>query len=414
VTQELRLTSPQDQKISWILGGYYYDLTAYNRSRSARFDFPAHRVNDPVYPAPANHRQYSLSSWDQDSESKAIFGNTRIRFTDDFSLILGLRQTWESKDITISSLTYNATHFNYESEGGWFLPGGIIFTPSGLNRQATVRSKKNDWSEFTWDITPEYRFNDDLLGYVRIAKGFRSGGFNSSLNNGQIYETDPEILIDYELGLKSTLLDGQLTLNTAVFHYDIENLALNIQRAFYNTTTETWTTSALGQSDGKVTGIELEVDALITSNWRANGSVGYLKSEYTNFLYNIGGAGPFDASGNSFYRTPEVSVRLGTDYTVQLSPGNLILSTDWSYRCRIYHNATVQHDPRQETPGYWIGNVRLRYTPHSGNWEVAAYANNVLDEVSVYLRMIPNPNSGTQSTNFSQPRTYGLSATWRY
>ncbi len=414
VTQELRLTSPQDKDVSWILGAYYYDLTAHNRSRSARFDFAPSEVADPTWPAPANYRQYSLSSWDQDSESKAIFGNTRIRFTDDLSLIVGLRQTWESKEITISSTTWRANHFDYLSEGGWYLPGGIVFTAAGLNVQPTVRSRKQDWSEFTWDITPEYRFSKDVLGYARIAKGFRSGGFNSSINNGQVYETDPEILTAYELGLKTALLDGRLTLNTALFHYDIDNLSLNIQRAFWNETTSTWTTSALGQSDGEVTGIEFEADALVTGNWRVTGSLGYLKSKYTDFLYNIGGAGPFDASGNSFYRTPELSVRLGTDYTVPLSVGDLILSTDWSYRSKIYHNATVQHDPRQETPGYWIGNARVRFAPHDRKWEVAAYANNVLDEVSVYLRQIANPNSGTQGNTFSQARSYGASITWNF
>ncbi len=414
VTQELRLTSPQDQRLSWILGAYYYDLTAHNRSRTARFDFAPSEVSDPTYPAPANYRQYSLSSWDQDSESKAVFGNARFCFTDDLSLIVGLRQTWEEKEITISSTTYRATHFNYLSQNGWYLPGGIAFTAAGLNVQPTVVGNEKDWSEFTWDVTPEYRFSPNVLGYGRIAKGFRSGGFNSSINNGQVYETDPETLIAYELGLKTSLFDDRLTLNTALFHYDIENIALNIQRAFWNSTTSTWTTSALGQSDGQVTGIEFEADSQVTSNWHLGGSLGYLQSKYTDFLYNIGGAGPFDASGNSFYRTPELSFRVDTDYTIPFSFGDLILSTDWSYRSKIYHNATVQHDPRQETPGYWIGNVRARYAPSDRAWEVAAYANNVLDEVSIYLRQIANPNSGTQPNSFSQARSYGVSVTWNF
>src|SRR5690606_16226286 len=37
VSQEIRLTSPKDQALSWIVGAYYYKLDATSETRSARF-----------------------------------------------------------------------------------------------------------------------------------------------------------------------------------------------------------------------------------------------------------------------------------------------------------------------------------------------------------------------------------------
>lgn len=404
VSQEIRLTSPRDQRLSWIVGAYYYNLDAVNESRAARFAVGTTR------------ERYSESSWDQDAVSKAIFGNLKYQLNDKASITAGLRYTEEEKDITETALTVTDTATSdrvaFASENGWFLPGGVTLAPefSAITRI----SKSNTWDQITWDLTPEYRFSDDLLGYLRIATGFRSGGFNQSINNDDIIETNPETLTDYEAGIKSAWLEGQLTLNAAVFYYDIKNLQLNIQRAFLNTSTNTYTTSAAGESDGNVKGIELEFNALPTLNWRVGGSLGYLKSEYTDFIYYIGDGGPFDASGNSFYRTPEVSVRLDTDYRIPLASGNIILATDWSYRSRVYHNATVQNDPLQETPGYWVGNARVSYEPANGQWSFTAFVNNVTDKSPVFLRQIANPNTRAQPNSISPPQTWGVRVNYNF
>jgi iron complex outermembrane receptor protein len=404
VSQELRLTSPKDQKLSWILGAYHYNLDAQSETRTARFA------------AGTTREQFANISWDQQSISNALFGNVKYKFDEKASITVGARYTEEEKDILETALTVTDTatsdRVTFVSQDGWFLPGGVSLLPAFAN--PTVVEKDNTWDQFTWDVTPEYRFNEDLLGYFRIATGFRSGGFNQAITNGDIVETKPEKLTDYEAGLKSSWFDGQLTVNTAVFYYDIKSLQLNIQRAFLNTSTNTYTTSAAGESDGTIKGIEVEFNALASVNWRVGGSVGYLKSEYKDFVYFIGGGGPFDASGNQFYRTPELSVRLDTDYTIPLADGNIILATDWSYRSRVYHNATVQNDPLQETPGYWNGSVRASYETADGNWKFTGFVNNVTDKSPVFLRQIANPNTGTQPNSFSAPRTWGVQVNYKF
>ncbi|MFC5768344.1 TonB-dependent receptor [Thauera sinica] len=405
-TQELRLTSPKDRDLSWLVGAYYYRLQIDTGSRSARFQSGTTR------------EQYSESSLDQFSTSAALFGNVNYKFTDKVSLGVGARYTRETKEITLTSLTAtdtagNANIVNFVNQNGWFLPGGV--TGSGVAGVAPLSlSAKQENHRFTWDVTPQYRFSDNVLGYARIATGFRSGGFNQSISNGQIIETSPERLIDYELGLKTSWLDGRLVANGALYHYDIKDLQLNIQRAYLNTSTNTYTTSAAGSSDGTVTGFELSVDAQATRDWHVAASLGLLRSEYKNFTYNIGSGGPFDASGNEFYRTPRTSFRLDTDYTFRFASGRLILGTDWTYRSKIYFNATVQDDPVQELPGYWKGNVRATWQAPNRAWQLTAFVNNVTDVDHAFLRQIYNPNTRSYPASFDAPRTWGLQATVKF
>jgi iron complex outermembrane receptor protein len=192
-----------------------------------------------------------------------------------------------------------------------------------------------------------------------------------------------------------------------VFYYDIKNLALNIQQIVPGTTI----TSTNGSSDGKIKGIEFELDALITRRLRVVGSLGLLRSKYTDFAYTVGTV-QLDASGNEFYRTPRTSFRLDGEYRLPLgSLGDLLLASDWSYRSHIFHNATVQNDPIQETPGYWAGNARIGYRTRDDRFQLTAYVNNVTDQSHKVLSQIVNTR-GVYPTSFAPPRTFGLQATF--
>ncbi|MBM7060558.1 TonB-dependent receptor [Pseudomonas sp. UL073] len=394
-TQEIRLSSPTDRALSWIAGAYYYDLQADSATDTLR------------YRSGNTQEQFSVASWDQDAKSWALFGNVKYRFTDRAAVTLGLRQTWETKDITETTLTATDTAGNQNI---------VIIGPGGINsvRGSGVVAPQElstdaSWTKTTWDITPEYRFTDDILGYIRIATGFRSGGFNQSIVRGEIIETDPETLTDYEVGLKTSWLDGRLTANLSAFYYDIKDLQLNIQQQVPGTTI----TSTAGSSDGNVKGVELEVQALPLENWRLAASLGLLKSEYTDFVYTVGPT-TLDASGNDFYRTPETSFRLDTDYRIRLGDfGQLLLGTDWSYRSHIYHNATVQDDPVQETGDYWNGNARISYFTPDNQLQLTGFVKNVTDQSNKVLSQIVNQR-GVYPTGYVAPRTYGVQLTYNF
>ena len=90
------------------------------------------------------------------------------------------------------------------------------------------------------NITLDYIVNDDTLIYGTISNGFKSGGFNGANSNTtlQLEPIREEVLTAYELGIKSTLLNGRMQLNAAAFFYDYEDkqeqdAALSCMRALY-------------------------------------------------------------------------------------------------------------------------------------------------------------------------------------
>ncbi len=115
-----------------------------------------------------------------------------------------------------------------------------------------------------------------------------------------------------------------------------------------------------------------------------------------------------NASGNQFYRTPKFTANFDVNYDLPLgSLGDLNLDTDWSYRSHLYHNAVVQNDPVQETPGYWLGNVRLSYQVPKSRFSVAVYSNNVLNQSWKILSQVPN--NGAYPVSLGAPRLSGIS-----
>lgn len=413
-TQELRVASPSNQTVSWLVGAYYYKLTAQADSRTARF------ANGGSNTISTNRDNYNDAFWDQTSTSKAVFGNVKWKFDEQAAISAGLRVTKEHKRIEESSLNIgdtagNAGIVNFVSENGWFLPGGI--TGSGSRVPLTLRAK-DSWTNTTFDVTPEYRFAPNVLGYLRVATGFRSGGFNQTITQPTggtpyINKLKPETLRNIELGAKSTLLGGRVTLNASVFHYELKNIQLNIQQSVVNAAGVV-VTSASGQSDGVIKGAEIETEALLTSNWRAGAQLGLLRTEYKKFNYDVGGV-QLNASGNKFYRAPRTQFRVNTDYTIFLGDaiGKVVLGTDWSYRSHIFHNATVQNDPLQETPGYWIGNLRATFRGAKDKWELTVFANNVTDENKPFLRQIVNNTNRSYPVSVGSPRFVGVQLTYK-
>src|SRR5690606_30760258 len=134
-------------------------------------------------------RAYNNSRYNQGTESYALFGSTTYRFTDDFSLTAGLRWTRETKDIDLRRLQ-NQGQAGFAG-GDWWQVGNVT-TPLLVN---AVQDESNTWSDWTYDLTPEYRLSDNARAYFRYAYGFRSGGYNTSaVNQATVATVDPEYL----------------------------------------------------------------------------------------------------------------------------------------------------------------------------------------------------------------------------
>ncbi|MCY1291272.1 Pesticin receptor [compost metagenome] len=366
-----------------MLGFHYFNEDLDSESANAA-------LTNPYIP-----RSYNNSAYNQGTESYALFGSSTYSFTDDFNLTAGLRWTRETKDIDLRRLQ-NQGQANFGG-GDWWEVGNVT-SPLVVN---AVQDDRNTWSDWTYDLTPEYRLSDNARVYFRYAYGFRSGSYNTSaVNQATVATVDPEYLTSYELGLKSEWFDGRLNANAALFYYDYEDIQLNIVTAVNNQTVSRLSNGA----EGEAYGAEFELEAIPVENLHVNFALGLLHTEFTDYT-----SGPNDYSGNKFVRAPNVSAVIGADYRIPLAVGGaLILGTDWNTRSRQYFFSNDQ-SRNMRSGGYTLGNARLTYELPGETTRVTAYVNNLTDKE--YRNHTLPGGFQTAAVMFGDPRTVGVSVT---
>ena len=135
--------------------------------------------------------------------------------------------------------------------------------------------EKEKWEEVTSKLGLNYHLNDDVMLYASYSQGYKAGGFNF----GQADPYDPETVDALESGLKSRWLDNRVQLNLAAFYYDYQD-----KQEYQRITLPAGETFQLvNAAASTVSGLELEVQAQITSAFSVDASVGYLKAEYDTF-----------------------------------------------------------------------------------------------------------------------------------
>ncbi|QEI12747.1 TonB-dependent receptor [Cellvibrio japonicus] len=394
-SQEIRLASPKDGNYHWVAGVHYF--TDRINSDAASGTLPT--AQKPVGRADA----YSDTVYRHDSESYAIFGNLTYNVTDRFSFTSGLRWSREEKSIDLYyyQATPNPVIFNDQTR--WWLPSSVS-SPIALRVR---QDDTNDWSDWTYDLTPAYELSDSSRVYARVARGFRGGGYNSApRTQDSISVLEPEYLTSYEVGYKSEWLDGQLLLNANVFTYEYEDIQINAVLPS--------PTGALSQlrnaAEGDARGAELEIQALVTANLQVRIGLGWLDTEFSNFS-DVNG----DYSGNRFVRSPEFSGVLSLDYQYPLENGSsLTLGTDWNYQTRYYFYTNNQTDPNLAQDDYGTGSARISWKSVDERITLSIYANNLNDKQYKLHTLPPAAGAAGNTVNWSEPRNYGVSLVTRF
>ncbi len=395
LTQEFQLTSnDEDARLKWIVGAYYLDEEAETFT-----GIPFLAFANPAAP-------YILWDGESNTQSYAIFGQASYDLTDRLTLIGGARYNRDEKD----------GFLNYD------LFGLGVFPPQDLD---------DSWDSVTPKFAAEYRFTNDVMGYVSATRGFKSGGFNL-ISFQEPY--DPEYVWAYELGVKSRLAEGRVIANFDVFYYDykdlqvgqVVNLSANVTNA----------------AKATIKGAEAELRAALGGGFEINAGLAWLDTEYDEFITedpafsgqpSAPGAlgcgvqvGPptvppagvnrtISLAGCELPRAPELQGNIGIGWTAPLARGSVHARADYAYRGDQFFTQFNRQEVAQDS--YGIVSARIGYRAVDERWGITLYGDNLGDEeyfATVLESGVASPGTLVPQAVLGAPRTYGLVVDFRF
>lgn len=373
-SQELRLASADPGKMDWLVG-IYYSEDSVEGSNAALF---------PAAPFAFNWRL------EEENTSAAVFAHGTYHLSDALRITAGIRYTKESRD------------FSYENR---FLP---FSNPFGAGTAAAFSFDEDpDYSEWSGNLALSYDVNEDAMVYVSLSRGFKSGE-NSGLAFSPLtlQATDPEFLTSFELGLKSTLMNGRTRLNVTGFYYDYSDLIVTTNKDLGGPTVSTIRANA---SEADVYGAEIELQMMPTERLYAEVGIAWLGSaEYEDFESATAAT---DFSGNQLPIAPEWNLNGLIEYRVPFKSGELTTQLNAVYVDEQVYDAA--NTPLVESSGYGLLNFRLQFNDSSERYSVALWAKNLTDKEYV-SEASNNTDAGNIGLFYGDPRTFGLELGIKY
>ena len=327
-----------------------------------------------------------------DTETYAIFGDFTYDLSEQLSLSVGGRYTWDKR-------TANILRQNYLGGGSPFFGGaGVAFGAASTNF-----SGQRDFKKFTPRVSLSFKPTPDDNIYASFSQGFKGGGFDPrgvganapDLNgNGIRGENDevaaflsfrPESVDSYEVGYKGNAFDGGLTFALAGFYADYKDVQIpgSVACIVSGLPSFCGVTSNAGKATFK--GVELEFNARLGESVandgdRLNllGAVGYIDAKFDQYISNIASVPTDVAAFRDVQNTPSWTASATLAYMTPVGAGRLNLGTTVSYR-----SSTTQFEipnPYIDQSGYALVDASLVYTAPDDRWSIGLYGKNLFDK----------------------------------
>jgi iron complex outermembrane receptor protein len=383
--QEIDLVG-ETEWMNFVLGAFYFDE---NFSEFFPTSFPLGA--GAAFPPGS----FFIRGHDQDIRSYAFFGDGSINVTDRFRINVGIR--------------YNSERNRFLQTSGTAPSGLTLPLIPGTNFNGVVdRPFRISLNKFLPKIGVEFDVAPRILAYAQYQQGLKSGG--PSL--GQIDRPFGEEVVDaYELGLKSSFLDGRATLNTSGYHYKYKGLQTPLIPPGA-------ISGILGNADAGVDGFEVELSILPVENLLLNIGGAIIKAKYKDVFLADGfqpQLGQQNLRGNRLERVPESSLNASFLWTVPVHKGPLgEIQTrgDALYTGDTYYRA-FNVEPYDLQEGYTIFNASVAFVSEDDRYRLRFYIDNAGDkahkQVVAFAGLI-----GGFITNYASPRMYGVSLSARF
>ncbi|MEJ0028396.1 MAG: TonB-dependent receptor [Rhizomicrobium sp.] len=351
--------APYAAWLTWIAGTYYlHDRSGYPGAelRGAALGFP---ISAPGKDGLVLDDAVS-------TDSIAGFAQATIRFAPRLELTLGVRYTHDERRFA------GGVYFSPSLGGLPACTAAPIPCPVTAHSPGATRS----WDMTTWRAALDHNFTDDLMAYVSVNRGAKSGQFDAfgAAFSGLAANPPvaPEFLQAYEIGLKSEWDDRRIRLNLAAFHYDASNLQFIAIVA--------GGTKLLNAAGAEVYGAELDAIVMVLPSLTASLGLSLQHGRYTSFPNAPADFSPpdfvTDAAGNPTVHTPSFTGSLNLDYGIAGSLGSFDVNVNY------IRTASFEWAPDRSLrqPATDIFNASLLWTDPSGRHDVRLWAANITGE----------------------------------
>ena len=433
--QEVRLTGSFEGG-TWVAGFNYEDMETfdeYMHSYGHSSVVPVFGFIDygPVTPTSA-----------QDVTTWAAFANVEYSVTESVVLQAGIRYTDQERDF--NGCTYDG------GDGTWALTSALIQPFLGSTDPLQVQpgecsttgpapnfNPDPDGHELSlnednvsWRVGANWSANEDTLLYANVSKAFKNGQFPTLAGSAyvQLQPVVQEELLAYEIGVKSTLADGSLQLNGAIFYYDYTDKQLlgALEDPIFGSLP-----ALVNVPESHVVGAEVVMTWKPVAGLTISPSISYADTEvdgtFRNFDAFFGGtnSGTKDFSGQDFPQAPELQANLAVSYSwAVVDDWTAFIGANVNYQeatssffvdeckepgmpCTRLDAGQISGDTTLPVPSRTLLDVRAGV--ENNNWRISLWGRNLTDE---YYWTRHSKVNDTILKMTAMPRTYGITASY--
>jgi outer membrane receptor protein involved in Fe transport len=420
--EEIRLASKTGGKLDWVAGLFYRSETTdiqehefyngYNDYYNACEPIYGQSIGDGVTPSecgigetvytpgnPPNYVDGIPIVLDQ-----AYIGDFETKFTD---LATFGEVTWHILDpwsVTGGARLFKQTVAQSQQTG-------LLFDgPESIAND----SLSDTWRRALWKVNTSYQLDPTNLVYATWSQGFRRGGVNALPPNEPavdyttdpaLYKLAPDTANNYEVGFKGTVAN-RIRYSADVFYIDWQNVQEGAQL------TPLVLPGAINVGHAYSKGIETDIFANITHHLSAQLSYTYDQTKLLSYASDVlaGLAVAPPPPGGPLPGTPKSSVAATLTFGhVMLGQGELAYSVSAHYQSSLIPalSATIP-----TVGGYTTVDTRLTW--EVSHWMLAAYCNNLTDNLGITSYSDPFNYQSFYQAVVSTPRTVGVTATYRF
>jgi iron complex outermembrane recepter protein len=407
-SQELRIATRGDRRVDYVAGYYFFTQRVDGTPITVYGPLAAYWLLGPAPATPSNlldgYRTDGITRFD--SDSRAVFGEATWHATRRWDLTLGWRYTMEAKD---------GSYWSAVSGGLATTTPALVNAKLSILRPQAYNAAVDDDSG-SGRVVASYRVSSNLLTYLSYADGQKSGGINMSglpLNAANLPAlatavVRPEKNKTAEIGVKTQLAKGRVTLNADVYDTKVHDFQTNV--------VDTGPGALRGYLANieavSVKGAEIDTTYRIGQHFNAYASLAYADGVYDSYkngpcpIEAIGAATTVcDLSGKPLSALPRWTRSAGMEFNHALGGREIFVRTDVVSRTGIYGDPSDSQYTR--IGGYSVVNASIGLK-HAGPWEISLWARNLLDEEYMQNLTVQAGNSGLIVGTPNDPRAIGI------